>query len=174
MLFTTWWDDYARRTAARGPYAVRWSEREPIATPRGLSDPAGAAAALDSAAARVKARWGDVAVPWGDAYRLRRDGVDLPGNGGNGAYGIFRVANPASPNAGRDGPVALVGGDSYVGVLEFATPLRARTLVGYGNASQPGSPHRTDQLPLFARKELRTPWRTRADVEANLEDRERF
>jgi acyl-homoserine-lactone acylase len=174
VLFTTWWDEYARRTGARGPYAVRWSEREPLDGPRGLADPAAAVSALDSAAARVKARWGDVAVPWGDAYRLRRDGVDLPGNGGNGAYGVFRVANPANPNAGRDGAVALVGGDSYVGVLEFASPLRARTLVGYGNASQPGSPHRTDQLPLFARKELRTPWRTRADVEAHLEDRERF
>jgi acyl-homoserine-lactone acylase len=66
------------------------------------------------------------------------------------------------------------GGDSYVGVLEFGTPLRARTLVAPGNASQPGSPHRADQLPLFARKELRATWRTRADVERHLEMRERF
>jgi acyl-homoserine-lactone acylase len=120
----------------------------------------------------VKARWGDVAVPWGDVYRLRRDGLDLPGNGGNGAYGIFRVANSAAPEP--DGRAVIVGGDSYVGVIEFGTPLRARTLVGYGNASQPGSPYRTDQLPLFARKELRPAWRTRAEVEAHLEARERF
>ena len=74
----------------------------------------------------------------------------------------------------RDQRLVATGGDSYVGVLEFGRPLRARTLVGYGNASQPGSPHRTDQLGHYARKELRTAWRTRAEVEANLEARERF
>jgi acyl-homoserine-lactone acylase len=171
VLFVDWWGDYARRSAARGVFATRWSERDPIATPRGLADPAAALEALDAAAGRVRERRGDVAVPWGDVYRLRRDSVDLPSNGGTGALGIFRVTN--MENA-RDGKLAAVGGDSYVGVVEFGSPLRARTLVGYGNASQPGSPHRTDQLSLYARKELRTAWRTRAEIEANLKARERF
>jgi acyl-homoserine-lactone acylase len=104
-------------------------------------------------------------------YRLRRDSLDLPSNGGTGTLGMFRVTNM---EASRDGKLVAVGGDSYVAVLEFGVPLRARTLVGYGNASQPRSPHRTDQLPLYARKELRTPWRTRAEVEAHLESRDRF
>jgi acyl-homoserine-lactone acylase len=171
VLFVDWWSDYARRTAARGVFATRWSERDPMATPRGLVDPAAALEALDAAAARVTQRAGDVAVPWGDVYRLRRDSLDLPSNGGTGALGIFRVTNmePA-----RDGRLVAIGGDSYVGVLEFGSPLRARTLIGYGNASQPGSPHRTDQLPLYARRELRPVWRTRAEVEAHLEARVRF
>ena len=42
----------------------------------------------------------------------------------------------------------------------------------YGNASQPGSPHVGDQLPLAARGELRPAWRTRAEIEANLETRD--
>ena len=46
------------------------------------------------------------------------------------------------------------------------------SLVAYGNASRAGSPHRTDQLPLFARKQFKPVWRTRAEVEANLERRE--
>ena len=50
--------------------------------------------------------------------------------------------------------------------------MRARANVAYGNASQPGSPHRVDQLPLASRKELRPVWRTRADIEAHLERRE--
>ena len=171
VLFVDWWSDYARRTAARGVFATRWSERDPMATPRGLVDPAAALAALDSAAVRVTRRAGNVAVPWGDVNRVRRDSVDLPSNGGSGALGIFRVT---SMEPARDGRLVAVGGDSYVGVLEFGSPLRARTLVGYGNASQPGSPHRTDQLPLYARRELRPAWRTRAEVEAHLEARERF
>jgi acyl-homoserine-lactone acylase len=171
VLFVDWWQDYSRRTAGRGVYAARWSEREPLTTPRGLVDAAAAVQALDSAAARVTRRFGDVAVPWGDVYRLRRDSLDLPSNGGTGTLGMFRVTNM---EASRDGKLVAVGGDSYVAVLEFGVPLRARTLVGYGNASQPRSPHRTDQLPLYARKELRTPWRTRAEVEAHLESRDRF
>ena len=33
--------------------------------------------------------------------------------------------------------------------------------MSYGNATQPGSSHRGDQLELFAKKELRPAWRTR-------------
>ncbi len=35
-----------------------------------------------------------------------------------------------------------------------------------------GSPHRTDQLELLARKELRPVWLTREEITANLEERE--
>jgi acyl-homoserine-lactone acylase len=171
VLFIDWWSDYARRSAARGVVSTRWSEGDPLATPCGLADPAAALTALDAAAGRVKARWNDVAVPWGDVFRLRRDSLDLPSNGGSGALGVFRVTNMEPL---KDGHLVAIGGDSYVGALEFGSPLRARTLVGYGNASQPGSPHRTDQLPLYARKALRTAWRTRAEIEAHLEARERF
>jgi acyl-homoserine-lactone acylase len=171
VLFVDWWDAYARQSGAQGPYATRWSERDPLATPGGLSNPAAALTALDAAVARVRTRWGDAAVPWGDVYRLRRDDVDLPANGGNGAYGIFRVAD-GRPAA--DGRPVISGGDSYVGVIEFGNPLQARTLIGYGNASQPGSPHRTDQLGYFSRKELRTAWRTRSEIMSNLKMREAF
>jgi len=58
-----------------------------------------------------------------------------------------------------------------VAAIEFSAPLRAQALIGYGNASQPGSPHRTDQLELFARKQLRPVWRTRKEIEAHLEER---
>ena len=44
-------------------------------------------------------------------------------------------------------------------------------LMDAGYASQPGSPHAGDQLRLIAEKRMRPAWRTRADVEANLESR---
>ncbi|MEO7522391.1 MAG: penicillin acylase family protein, partial [Gemmatimonas sp.] len=171
VLFIEWWDTYQRAMAARSPYAARWTASDPLGTPRGIADSSIALTALDSAASRIKTRWQDVAVPWGAVYRLRRDSVDVAANGASGAYGAFRVANASRASDGRS---VVNGGDSYVGVLEFSSPLRARTLVGYGNASQPGSPHRTDQLALFARKELRTAWRTPREIMANLERRERF
>jgi acyl-homoserine-lactone acylase len=52
--------------------------------------------------------------------------------------------------------------------------MKMKVLMTYGNSSQPGSKHQGDQLGLLEKKELRTAWRTRADVMANLESRERF
>jgi acyl-homoserine-lactone acylase len=46
--------------------------------------------------------------------------------------------------------------------------------MSYGNSSQPGSPHMTDQLPYLTSKTFRTLWRTRAEVEANLQSRTAF
>ena len=55
-------------------------------------------------------------------------------------------------------------------VVEFSEPVRV--LLGYGNASQPDSPHRGNQLDLMARLELRPVWRSRAEVKAHLARRE--
>ena len=69
-------------------------------------------------------------------------------------------------------PVAVDGGDSYIAAVEFGEPVRAQVLMTYGNATQPGSPHIGDQLALSAKGELRPAWRTREEIEANLEARE--
>ena len=62
-----------------------------------------------------------------------------------------------------------VHGDSFVAAIEFSDPVRAQVLLSYGNATQPHSTHIGDQLELFAEKQLRDAWLTRADIEANLE-----
>ncbi len=172
VLFTTWWDVYTARVGrGRSPWQKEWSEAAPRSTPWGLADTSTAVRALGEAADSVRAWYGALDVPWGDVYRLERDTVDLPSNGASGAYGVFRAQSYAPIARHR---YAAAGGDSFVAAVEFTTPLRARTLVGYGNASRAGSPHRTDQLPLYAAKQLRPTWRTRADVERHLELRERF
>ncbi|MEO5579209.1 MAG: penicillin acylase family protein, partial [Gemmatimonadaceae bacterium] len=170
-LFVRWWAEYGRRMGGRTAWAAPWSEERPLDTPDGISDATVAVAALDSAAVIVERMHGALDVPWGDVYRVRRDSVDLPGNGASGNLGVFRVTGfePAGGNQGR-----AAAGDSYVAAIEFASPVRAMSIVAYGNASRRGSPHRTDQLGLFSRKELKPVWRTRADVEAHLEARERF
>ena len=65
-------------------------------------------------------------------------------------------------------------GETFVCAIEFAGQQKAQRLLGYGNASQPGSPHLEDQLPLMVEKKLHPVWREKAQVEANLEKRERF
>ncbi len=171
VLFEAFFEELNRRSGQAGPFAVTWDENSPLNTPDGLIDPAMAVAALESAADKVLAEHGSLDVAWGKVYDVIIDNVDLPANGGPGYLGIFRAAYFGRAN---NGPLKLVGGDSYVAAIEFGNPVRAKALIAYGNSSQPGSPHRTDQLLLFARKELRPVWRTRQEVEAHLEAREMF
>jgi len=150
-------------------FSTPWSFDAPFTTPDGLADPAKAARALETAARKVEDKHGALDVAWGDVFRLRGNGRDLPSNGGSDPWGIFRATfyRPAG-----DGLFVAEGGDTYVAAVEFADPVRARVLLTYGNATQPHSPHRYDQLELYARKELREAWLTRAEVEAHLESRE--
>jgi acyl-homoserine-lactone acylase len=52
--------------------------------------------------------------------------------------------------------------------------VKAYAVLGAGNASQPSSPHITDQLELFSEKRLRPVWLTRKEIEANLKERKVF
>lgn len=150
-------------------FSTPWSLDAPFTTPDGLADPAKAARALETAARKVEAGHGALDVAWGDVFRLRGNGLDLPANGAGDPWGIFRATfyQPAG-----DGLFVAGGGDTYVAAVEFADPVRARVLLTYGNATQPHSPHRYDQLELYSRKELRKAWLTRAEVEAHLESRD--
>ncbi|UCF06309.1 MAG: acylase [bacterium] len=152
-------------------FGTGWSEEYPMTTPDGLSDPAAAVRALEAAARAVEEEHGSLDIAWGDLHRFRGDGLDLPANGGPQWLGIFREIRFGRDGDGLFSPRA---GDSYVCAVEFSDPIRAMALLSYGNASQPGSPHRTDQLPLLARKELRPVWLSRGEIEAHLELHERF
>jgi acyl-homoserine-lactone acylase len=163
----------SQRWPTGSPFEVPWTASAPLATPDGLSDPQQAVRLLAETARGVRDRFGALDVPWGDVFRLRRDTLDLPANGGPHAAGVFRVTE-FDPVPGDSTRFVASSGESFVFAVEFATPLRARSLMTYGNASQPGSPHRTDQLPLYARKELRPVWFTREEIMQNLRDREAF
>lgn len=165
VLFQAWAEAAQEQARRDGDEVFErpWDPGDPLATPDGLRDPAAAVAALEAAARRVDSAFGELAVPWGEANRLRRDHLDLPGNGGPGGLGIFRVAFYAG---GREGPRVAAGGDSFVAVVEFGERLRASALIPYGNASRAGSPHRTDQLPLFSEQRLRPVHFAPGEVEA--------
>jgi acyl-homoserine-lactone acylase len=151
------------------PFARPWRLDSALTTPSGLADPEVAVRALSAAARATVQAHGALDIPYGQVKRLRHAGHDLPGNGGPGdPFGIFRVAQYTP---GADGKAAITFGDTHYQVVEFSSPVRAKVLTAYGNASQPGSPHRSDQLELFARQEMRDAWRTRAEVEQQLESR---
>lgn len=158
-------------SASPGPFASAWSPTAPLDTPDGLSDPVAAAAALEAAADQVEAAYGALDVPFGDVYRLRLGGLDLAANGMSDNFGVFRTT---WYREAQNGDMEAFGGDSYVAAIEFSDPVRAMAVIGYGNSSQPGSPHLSDQLQFYYSKQLRPVWRARADVEAHLASRTVF
>ena len=145
---------------------------QPLTTPWGLADPAAAVQALDLAARGMMATYGALDTPWGQVMRLKLGAVDLPASGGPGRLGVFNVLEYTKARGA--GEHAADFGGSYVALVSFASPVRAKVLLSYGESSEPGSPHNADQLPLLSQGRLRDAWRTRAEVEANLESRDTF
>lgn len=156
---------------AIGGYALPADPRQPLTTPRGFADPAKAAAALDAEAGRLDKEYSTMNVLWGDVVRLRRGGVDLPGNGAPSGLGAIRTVGLSQF---VDGKATIQGGDTFYAVIEFSNPPKGEALLGYGNWSRAGSKHVTDQLPLASMKQMRPILRARTDIEANLESRKVF
>ncbi|RCR66743.1 acylase [Larkinella punicea] len=157
---------------ASSRFAKPWDYNDPVNTPSGLADPQAAVKALLTATKEVKQKYGRLDVPWGEVLRFRIGKVDLPGNGGPGPMGVFRTMTLGTP--GADGTFTPAHGDTYVAAIEFSKPLKAMVLTSYGNASQPGSKHRTDQLPLLSQKKMRPVWFQRAEAEKNLQEKTVF
>jgi acyl-homoserine-lactone acylase len=177
VLFAEWWARYQATASARftTPYDFT---AEPFRTPDGLADPEAALAALQNAVSYVESNFGALDVAWGEIYRLKIHGQDLPASGADGELGVFRVlfAGPWSLGSQLDNAAQypVIGGDGFVAVVEFGDGEmpQAQVLTAYGNASQASSPHRADQLPLFAAQQLREAWVTREAVEAHLREEE--
>jgi len=142
-----------------------WDPAFPITTPRGLKNPAAAVALLKEAATETLRINGSLDVKWGDVFRFKMGDINYPGNGGPGHFGIFRTMY-----FNDDGSVE--SGDTYVAITEFGKKTRAKVLLSYGNATQPGNKHIGDQLKLMSEKKLRDAWLDKEDVLANLEKRE--
>ena len=137
----------------------------PITTPRGLAPANNTQLVndLDNAYNVVSTNFASVGRrqrPWGSAHYttlVYRSGATQalsgiaandPLSGADDPFGPLRVVNPAVCQ--RFGEFISYGGDGYVQVIEFTpTGSQGGTLLTYGNASRPNSPHITDQLPFL-------------------------
>ncbi|MGB7440609.1 MAG: penicillin acylase family protein [Coleofasciculaceae cyanobacterium] len=167
VLFASW----AGTMPPADLFATPWQEKSPLTTPSGLANKALAVRVLEDTAARMMLVYGTLDVPWGEAVRLRYGQENLPAAGAPGQLGSFRVLYLAPASQGR---FRTFGGDSYIEAIEFSRPVKAKVLNVYGNATQPGSSHIGDQLPLYARSQLRPVWRTRQEILAHLESHRVF
>lgn len=152
-------------------FAVPYSMKDPLSTPRGLKDPIEATRFLDEAAAQMERDFGALDTPWGDVMKYKHGNAEFPANGGFGNLGIFRVITFSGMKEKKRTPTH---GETFVICVEFGSKPRAFAILSYGNASQPGSPHSTDQLEWMTRKALRPVLLDRKSVEAQVERTDRF
>jgi acyl-homoserine-lactone acylase len=168
VLFQAFVNGYLNQNMA-SKMRVKYEQARPLDTAYGLADPQAALVALMKAADDTKATYGSLDVKWGDVYRLGGGTADLPGNGGPGPSGLFRTIAYTRKVGNK---YYAANGETIVCAIEFGKTQRANCTLGYGNSSQPGSPHLGDQIPLMAQKALHPVWREKKDIEANLEKRE--
>ncbi len=176
LLFETWWWRYVRTgpqappSAASVGFPVRadslfshpWTAAEPMATPRGLADMKRAVEAFTWAVAETRRKWGSVDVPWGTVHRVRHGSVDVPVGGCSGLMGCFRVLGFREE---ADGTRTVTGGDGWVLAVEFTSPVRAYSVLAYGQSSLRNSPHHDDQAAMFAANRMKPVAFTEADIE---------
>jgi acyl-homoserine-lactone acylase len=147
-------------------YAHPFDPQQPLSTPNGLKDPETALTALQTASRMLFDLYGSFHVSWGELFRFRLGGLDLPGHGAPGTWGVL------SNNVGipqPDGTLVSSMGDTWVLMLDFADPDNAMAVTTYSNATQPDSEHLNDQLPLYAQKRLRKIWRTDEEIQDHVE-----
>ena len=89
VLFANWAEELDYDEA----FSKAWTKDSPLTTPDGLANPKSAVGLLEAAAAKVQKIYGKLDVAWGEVYRLKYGNMNLPGNGGDGYLGIFRVVN---------------------------------------------------------------------------------
>ena len=172
LLFETWALLFAPNNfQSQANYAVKWTLDDPLETPRGLKDPAAAVAMLKEAVQKTRTLYGAIDRPFGEVSRFRIGEVNLPGNGGFGNTGVFRTITWGPMKNGERTPVH---GETWVSMVEFGTPMKAVGMMSYGNSSQPGSKHNSDQLELLSNKTFRTLWIDRAEVEKHVEETTHF
>lgn len=161
-------------------FSTPWSIDDPLNTPRDFADTEAVVNALEAAYNALVALpdpWApDVA--YGDIFRLLdprnlTEGATVPGHGGPATF--RNTVWPININSAftYDTSTPPAGGDSWVCVVEFTQDgPRAEGLIGYGQSSQPNSPHFNDQWGLYANKTLRPIWRDYDVIRANLESNE--
>jgi len=174
VLFEKFWEKYAALT--RTPFETPWQEENPARTPVGIGARREAVAALTDAVRITRQTYGSEGVPWGDINRFRIGALDIPGDGGNGTLGCYRVMRfDEAPGervriAGNTGGQGLAGfGDAWILLVDFSSGVRARSIVAYGQSSSLESAHSRDQLRIFADHDLRPVWFHEADVRAHVE-----
>ncbi|MET9962941.1 penicillin acylase family protein [Streptomyces sp. NPDC006326] len=152
LLFDRFWRRLTAGTAAKDLWLVPFSAADPVRTPRTLNPAApGIGRALADAVAELTAAGIALDAPLGEHQLVVRGGQRLPVSGGTEALGVWnKIEAPWDAAAG--GYPEVVHGSSHIQAVGWDgghCPV-ARTLLTYGQSSNPLSPHSADQTRLLS------------------------
>ncbi|MFD3546119.1 penicillin acylase family protein [Streptomyces sp. NPDC058655] len=154
LLFDRFWRKLTATTAARDLWLVPFSAADPVRTPRTLNRAApGVARALADAVAELRAAGTALDAPLGEHQFVVRSGQKLPVGGGTEALGVWNKIE-APWNAAVGGYPEVAHGSSHIQAVGWdggRCPV-ARTLLTYGQSSNPNSPYYADQTRLFSQE----------------------
>ncbi|MEU8548494.1 penicillin acylase family protein [Streptomyces roseoverticillatus] len=153
VLFARFWDRLVRSVPQAELWRVPFSAAAPVTTPNtlGTASPAFGRALADSVA-ELRSAGIALDAPLGEHQFVVRNGKRIPVPGGAGALGIWNMIEPAPWDSARGGWSEVRHGSSYIQAVGFdggSCPV-ARTLLTYGQSSDPTSPHSADQTRLFS------------------------
>lgn len=133
---------------------------------------------LEQVLGDLEGAFGTWRVAWGDLNRLERrqsggeepfrdDVKSLPVAGAPGDVGIVFnfYARPEKDQKRRYG----VAGHSFISVVDFGPEIQARSILVFGENSDPASPHYFDQSELYAKQEFKPAYFNLADIKAHAE-----
>lgn len=154
LLFDRFWRKLTASTPPKDLWLVPFSATDPVRTPRTLNPAApGIGRALADTVAELRAAGIALDAPLGEHQFVVRGGQRLPVGGGTEALGVWNKIE-APWNAAAGGYAEVVHGSSHIQAVGWdrgRCPV-ARTLLTYGQSSDPGSPHSADQTRLFSRE----------------------
>ncbi|MFD3755654.1 penicillin acylase family protein [Streptomyces sp. NPDC058622] len=154
LLFDRFWRKLTATTAAKDLWLVPFSAADPVRTPRTLNQAApGLGRALADAVAELRAAGIALDAPLGAHQFVVRGGQKLPVGGGTEALGVWNKIE-APWNAAAGGYPEVLHGSSHIQAVGWdggRCPV-ARTLLTYGQSSDPDSPYSADQTRLFSQE----------------------
>jgi penicillin amidase len=172
------WDHISRTSSVPMTLYMLWRERQygtAVIRADGKEDPV---QSLEKAIDKLTTTFGTWRVPWGDLNRLERrqsggeepfrdDVKSLPVAGAPGDVGIVFnfYARPEKDQKRRYG----VAGHSFISVVDFGPQVEARSVLVFGENSDPASPHYFDQSEIYARQEFKSAYFSLEDIKAHLE-----
>ncbi len=169
LLFEEWAKLFAGNGfGGQANYAVPFDGARATSTPTGIKNKTASVKMLRQAIVETKKKYGALDRVFGEVSRFKLGAVDVPGDGHVGGLGPFRVITwGALDAAGKRYPQH---GETWVGMIEFTTPVKAYGLMSYGNSRQKGTTHRSDQLEHLSKHEFRELWLTRPQIEAHVSE----
>lgn len=107
-----------------------------------------ALAALQKAAEELKRQYGKLQVPWGEVQISQRGQSSVP----MGGFNVLAAAVMPTWGTFKDGKILCAGGSSFRMIVDLDPKgVKSWSILPYGTAQNPNSPHYADQMALYGK-----------------------